>query len=158
MRIILYIIVFFLSIIFSANVVFAKNNEITIGLLKFGTVNWEIDIIKTNKLDQKNNIKIKTKFFANKNAAAIALQGNAVDIIVTDWIWVSRQRSENRKYVFYPHSMSIGGIMVSHDSEIMTISDLEEKKFLDLIQIKTSLEGPHQLREWNEDIASVRKH
>jgi NitT/TauT family transport system substrate-binding protein len=128
MRIILYIIVFFLSIIFSANVVFAKNNEITIGLLKFGTVNWEIDIIKTNKLDQKNNIKIKTKFFANKNAAAIALQGNAVDIIVTDWIWVSRQRSENRKYVFYPHSMSIGGIMVSHDSEIMTISDLEEKK------------------------------
>ena len=36
--------------------------------------------------------------------------------------------------------------------------DLEEKKFLDLIQIKTSLEGPHQLREWNEDIASVRKH
>ncbi|MBT3214399.1 MAG: hypothetical protein HN351_07120 [Deltaproteobacteria bacterium] len=36
--------------------------------------------------------------------------------------------------------------------------DLEEKKFYDLIQIKTSLEGPHQLREWNEDIASVRKH
>jgi hypothetical protein len=27
-----------------------------------------------------------------------------------------------------------------------------------LIQIKTSLEGPQQLREWNEDIASVRKH
>jgi len=36
--------------------------------------------------------------------------------------------------------------------------DLEEKKFQDLIKIKTSLEGPHQLREWNEDIASVRKH
>ena len=36
--------------------------------------------------------------------------------------------------------------------------DLEDKNFLDLIQIKTSLEGPHQLREWNEDIASVRKH
>ena len=36
--------------------------------------------------------------------------------------------------------------------------DLEEKKFLDLINLKNSLEGPHQLREWNEDIASVRKH
>ncbi len=35
--------------------------------------------------------------------------------------------------------------------------DLEEKKFLDLIKLKNSLEGPHQLREWNEDIASVRK-
>ena len=37
-------------------------------------------------------------------------------------------------------------------------ADLEEKKFSDLIQMKVSLEGPHQLREWNEDIASVRKH
>jgi hypothetical protein len=36
--------------------------------------------------------------------------------------------------------------------------DLEEKKFLELINLKNSLEGPHQLREWNEDIASVRKH
>ena len=36
--------------------------------------------------------------------------------------------------------------------------DLEQKNFLELIEIKTSLEGPHQLREWNEDIASVRKH
>jgi len=36
--------------------------------------------------------------------------------------------------------------------------NLDEKNFQDLIKIKTSLEGPHQLREWNEDIASVRKH
>ena len=36
--------------------------------------------------------------------------------------------------------------------------DLDEKDFFELIKIKTSLEGPHQLREWNEDIASVRKH
>ncbi len=36
--------------------------------------------------------------------------------------------------------------------------DLEDKKFLDLIKLKTTLEGPHKLREWNEDIASVRKH
>jgi len=36
--------------------------------------------------------------------------------------------------------------------------DLEDKKFLDLIELKTTLEGPHKLREWNEDIASVRKH
>ena len=36
--------------------------------------------------------------------------------------------------------------------------DLREKKFMELINLKNSLEGPHQLREWNEDIASVRKH
>ena len=32
------------------------------------------------------------------------------------------------------------------------------KKFNDLIELKTSLEGPRELREWNEAIASVLKH
>ena len=36
--------------------------------------------------------------------------------------------------------------------------DLEDKKFYDLIELKTSLEGPRELREWNEAIASVLKH
>ena len=35
---------------------------------------------------------------------------------------------------------------------------LEEKKFSDLINLKIHLEGPRRLREWTEDIASVRKH
>ena len=35
---------------------------------------------------------------------------------------------------------------------------LEEKKFNDLIKLKIQLEGPRRLREWTEDIASVRKH
>ena len=67
MKVVFYIFCIFFSLIFSTNKAVAKENEITIGLLKFGTVNWEIDIIKTNKLDEKNNINIKTKFFANKN-------------------------------------------------------------------------------------------
>ena len=36
--------------------------------------------------------------------------------------------------------------------------DLQDKKFNDLIELKTSLEGPRELREWNEAIASVLKH
>ena len=36
--------------------------------------------------------------------------------------------------------------------------DLEDKKFNDLIELKTSLEGPRELREWNEAIASGLKH
>ena len=35
---------------------------------------------------------------------------------------------------------------------------LEERKFGDLIDLKIQLEGPRRLREWTEDIASVRKH
>ena len=107
---------------------FAKENQIDIGLLKYGSVNWEMDIIEKNELDKKNNITIKKTFFSNKNAAAIALQGGAVDIIVTDWLWVSRQKGQKRNYYFFPHSMSVGGIMVKHDSEIVDIKGLKNKK------------------------------
>lgn len=113
-------------LVFSPSI--ADEKTLNIGLLKFGSVNWEINIIEKNNLDKKNNVVIKKKFFATKNAAAIALQGNAVDMIVTDWIWVSRQRGENRNYTFFPHSMSVGGIIVKHDSDIMDIKDLKNKK------------------------------
>jgi len=119
-----FLISFFL---YSASLM-AEEKVLSIGLLKWGSVNWEIDIIEHNNLDKKNNIVIKKNFFSSKNAAAIALQGKAVDMIVTDWIWVSRQKSKKRNYLFYPHSMSVGGIMVKHDSEITTIKDLKDKK------------------------------
>ena len=51
----------FFTLIF--NPIIAKENVINIGLLKYGSVNWEIDIIKHNKLDKKNNFSIKKKIF-----------------------------------------------------------------------------------------------
>ena len=121
----LFILVLF-TLVF--NPVIAEENILNIGLLKWGSVNWEMDIIEHNKLDVKNNIIIKKNFFSTKNAAAIALQGKAVDIIVNDWLWVLRQKGQKRNYVFFPHSMAMGGIMVKHDSEIIDINDLENKK------------------------------
>ena len=121
-----FLIIILFTLVF--NQVIAEENVLRIGLLKYGSVNWEIDIIKENNLDKKNNVVIKEKFFSTKNAAAIALQGRAVDMIVTDWLWVSRQKGEKRNYFFFPHSMSVGGIMVKHDSEIIDIKDLENKK------------------------------
>ena len=115
-------------IIFSFVDTKAEENTLNIGLLKWGSVNWEMNIIEHNKLDKKNNVIIKKKFFSTKNAAAIALQGKAVDVIVTDWIWVSRQKAENKSYFFYPHSMSVGGIIVKHDSEIIDLNTLKNKK------------------------------
>ena len=122
----LYTIIILFTFVFRQ--AYAEDNVINVGLLKYGSVNWEMDIISHNELDKKNNIEIKKTFFSSKNAAAIALQGKAVDMIVTDWIWVSRQKSEKRNYLFYPHSMSVGGIIVKHDSNIVDLKDLKEKK------------------------------
>ena len=79
-----------------------------------------------NSIGDKFNLKIIE--LASKNATAVALQGKAVDIIVTDWFWVSRQRSENRLFSFVPHSMAAGGLIVSKQSKINTDKDLENKK------------------------------
>ena len=61
------LLVILLALMF--NPVIAEENVLNIGLLKWGSVNWEMDIIKHNELDKKNNIVIKKKLFYIKNAA-----------------------------------------------------------------------------------------
>ena len=65
---------------------------IRIALLKFGTVNWEIDVVRHHKLDKKNGIRLDITELASTQATTLALQAGSTDMIVTDWIWVSRQR------------------------------------------------------------------
>lgn len=101
---------------------------VRVGTLKFGTVNWGIDVIKHHRLAEREGLKMEVVPLASKNAAAVALQGGAADIIVTDWFWVSRQRSDGRDYTFVPYSIIAGGLMVRPDSGIDSIADLENRK------------------------------
>ncbi len=113
------------------NITAVKPTEVPtvrVGTLQYGTVNWELDVIKHAGLDVKNGIKIEAVPLASKNATAVALQGGAVDVIVTDWIWVSRQRASGIDYTFFPHSVAAGGIVVRPDSGIVSLSDLKGKK------------------------------
>ena len=101
---------------------------IKVGSLQYGSVNWELKLIKELELDKKNNFNLEIIELASKNAAAVALQGGAVDLIVTDWFWVSRQRSEGRLFSFVPHSMAAGGLIAPKDSKIVEDVDLKNKK------------------------------
>jgi NitT/TauT family transport system substrate-binding protein len=101
---------------------------VRVGVLQYGTVSWELDVIKKHHLDEQNGFKIEAVPLASKNATAVALQGGAVDVIVTDWIWVSRQRASGLDYTFYPHSVVAGGVLVRPDSGIAALSDLRGKK------------------------------
>ena len=101
---------------------------IKVGSLQYGSVNWELKLIKELELDKKNNFNLEIIELASKNAAAVALQGGAVDLIVTDWFWVSRQRSEGRLFSFVPHSMAAGGLIAPKDSKIVEEVDLKNKK------------------------------
>lgn len=103
-------------------------NVIKVGALAFGTLNWELAVIKSQKLDTAHQIRIETTELASPEAGRIGLQGNSIDIMVSDWIWVARQRSQGQDYTFAPFSSSHGALMVAKESPIHGIADLAGKR------------------------------
>ena len=63
-------------------------------------------------------------------------------------------KPKNEEWVIEENFLNLWGYLRRRYPNV----DLEDKKFIDLIELKTSLEGPRELREWNEAIASVLKH
>ena len=118
-----------LVITFSINFVsIIKANYIKIAVLKYGSVNWEYNVIKHHKLDKKNNVKIQKVEVTNKDASAVAFLSKSVDIFVTDWIWVSKQRNKGNLVSFLPYSNSAGSLMIKKGKEINNFLDLKNKK------------------------------
>lgn len=102
--------------------------KIRIAVLKTGTVNWELDVIKANGLDKKHGFELDVVEVANNEATRIALQAGDADIITSDWLLVARERGEGSDLVFVPFSSSVGSIVVPADSPIKTLGDLKGKK------------------------------
>ncbi len=96
-----------------------------IAVLKFGTVNWELNTIKHHKLDAKHGFELSVEGVAGEAAAKIAFQGGTVDAMVTDWIWVARQRAAGKDFVFIPYSKSVGGLMVPAGSKAKSLKDMK---------------------------------
>ena len=115
-------------IMVTSNCIAKEAELIRVGVLKFGTVNWVLDVIKTHQLDKKHGVDLQVVPLGSKNATHVSIQGGAADMIVSDWIWVTRQRAENRDYTFVPYSAAVGTLMVSPDSGIHSLADLEGKK------------------------------
>ncbi|AFL53957.1 NitT/TauT family transport system substrate-binding protein [Sinorhizobium fredii] len=102
--------------------------KIRVGVLKFGTVNWELDTIKHNKFDAAHGIDVEVVYFAGEDATNVAMLAGDLDIIVSDWLWVSRQRSQGEDLTLAPYSTAVGAIMVKEDAAIRQITDLVGKK------------------------------
>jgi NitT/TauT family transport system substrate-binding protein len=103
-------------------------DAVRIATLKTGTVAWEVDTIIHNGLDRKHGISLTLVPVGGKQSADVMLAGGEADVIVSDWIWVSRQRNSGADYTFSPYSRQVGSIVVKGDSSIMTLSDLKGKK------------------------------
>jgi NitT/TauT family transport system substrate-binding protein len=101
---------------------------VRIGVLKFGTVSWELDVIRRHGLDRAHGFALQPTELAGKDGAAVALQGGAVDVILTDWLWVAKRRALGGDFTFAPHSHATGGLMVRRDAGIKGIADLKGRK------------------------------
>lgn len=102
--------------------------EIRIGVLQYGTVNWELEAMQRLGLAEQEGLQLTIVPLALKDAASVALLGSAVDVIVTDWLWVARQRADGRDYVFAPYSRTVGNVMARRDSGVSRLADLKGKK------------------------------
>lgn len=105
----------------------AEPTTIRLGILEFGTVAWELQTLQSAKQDA-GDFKLDIHPLANPEAGKIALQSGAVDMIVSDWAWVSKLRSKGADYAFYPYSNVAGALVVPEDSSIDKLSDLKDKR------------------------------
>jgi NitT/TauT family transport system substrate-binding protein len=103
-------------------------DRIRIAAQKTGTLAWELEIIKAHGLDKQADLDIQVVELASTEAGKIALRSGSADLIVSDWLWVARERSLGDNLVFYPYTSTLGAVMVPANSAIANLADLKGKK------------------------------
>lgn len=118
-----------LLVIFTAGHGVARaDSKLRIGVLKFGTVSWVMDVIQHHELDETFGIDIDELELASNQATLVALQAGRVDCVVTDWLWVSRQRASGADWTFFPFSTALGALVAAHGAPIHRLADLRARR------------------------------
>ncbi len=102
--------------------------RLRVGVLQFGTVSWELDVVEHHGLAKREGIALDIVPLSSTNALNVALQSGDVDMVVGDWIWVSRQRAAGRKFTSFPYSLQVGSLLVQPQANIDSIEALNGKK------------------------------
>jgi NitT/TauT family transport system substrate-binding protein len=103
-------------------------DRIRVAVQRTGTLAWELDVIRTYGLDRKLDLAIEAVELASTEAGKVALKGGSADLMLSDWLWVARERSLGDDLVFYPSSSTLGAVMVPAQSPIREIIDLKGRK------------------------------
>ena len=101
---------------------------IRVGTLRFGSVAWELDVMRTHGLDTAAGVTVEAVEFAASQATQVALQAGRVDMTVQDWLWVSRQRASGADWTLSPVSSALGAVMAAPGSPVQTVADLRGRR------------------------------
>src|SRR5271165_3499298 len=78
----------------------AAADRIRVAVQRTGTLAWELDVVKAHGLDRKGDLAIDTIELASTEAGKIALKSGSADLMLSDWLWVARERSLGDNLVF----------------------------------------------------------
>ena len=106
----------------------AADAPLRIGVLKFGTVSWVMDVISHHRLDAAEGLSIEPTEYASNPATLVALQAGRVDCVVSDWLWVSRQRAAGADWAFFPFSTAVGALIEAPSGTIHGLADLRQRR------------------------------
>ncbi len=99
-------------------------DRLRVSIQKTGTAAWEIALMKARGLDKAADLDIETTELASTDAGKIALEGGGADMIISDWLWVARERGLGDKLLFTPYSSAVGAVMAPKDSPIHALANL----------------------------------
>jgi NitT/TauT family transport system substrate-binding protein len=96
--------------------------------LRFGSLSWLLDTIRDQHIDAKLAVNIDVVDVATSQAGPVALLAGDVDVIVSDWMWALRQRSEGDDLLFAPYSSALGALVVPAGSPVRSLADLAGRR------------------------------
>lgn len=105
----------------------AEEQTVSLGVQATGTVKWELAAMSALGIDKKHDLVLDVRDVADSKAGQIALQAKEVDIILSDFVWVSLQRHEGNMVTMVPHSLTVGGLVVDPAAGINSVADLKGK-------------------------------
>ncbi len=117
-----------LCLFFSFHCFAVEKTVIRIGVQAAGTLEWELTALQADPLFKSSDFQLKIEHLANAEAGKIALQSGSVDVIVSDWVWVSSLRADGADFTFYPYSNTSGALVVPENSSIHSVEDLKGKR------------------------------
>lgn len=101
--------------------------ELSVGLQIGGTADWEIAAMQNLGLAKKYGVDLAIRNLADSAAGQVALLGGAVDVILSDLVWVAQQRGRGNFLYFVPSSLAVGGVLAGPQSGIETLAGLRGK-------------------------------
>lgn len=117
-----------LAALFALTGLARATETVRLGVQATGTVRWELSAMQALDLDTANGVTLDIREVADAKAGQLALQAGAVDIILSDFVFVSVSRAKGSDLTLVPHSLAVGGLLVDPAAKIAGLADLKGKR------------------------------